>query len=57
MLLVGALFVKKQDKWYLGESCIFPTDACNIGVSQRNPRAPKGIFDASALMKMEGEEN
>ncbi len=54
---VGALFVKKQDKWYLGESCIFPTDACNVGVSQRNPRAPKGIFDASALMKMEGEEN
>lgn len=53
---VGALFIKKQDKWYLGESCIFPTDVCNVGVSDRNPRAPKGIFDEMALMKLEEEK-
>lgn len=45
---VGALFRKKNDKWYMEESCIFPTDACNMGISQRYPKAPIGIFDAMA---------
>ncbi len=45
---VGALFVNKGGKWYIQESCIFPTDVCNMGVSARNPRAPVAIFDDAA---------
>ena len=50
---VGALFRKKQDKWYIEESCIFPTDMCNTGISQRYPKAPVGIFDDLARSQIE----
>lgn len=42
---VGALFVNKGGKWFIEDECIFPTDACNYGISSRHPRAPINIFD------------
>lgn len=50
---VGAVFRKKSDKWYMEESCIFPTDMCNAGISQRYPKAPVGIFDELARSRIE----
>ena len=42
---VSALFVKKAGKWYIEDSCIFPTDACSYGIGWRHPQAPIAIFD------------
>ena len=49
---VSALFVKKAGKWYIEDSCIFPTDVCNYGISSRHPLAPIGIFDATGRKKI-----
>jgi hypothetical protein len=49
---VSALFVKKGGKWFIEDSCIFPTDACSYGISSRHPSAPKGIFDETGRRKI-----
>lgn len=49
---VSALFVKKGGKWYIEDSCIFPTDACSYGISSRHPLAPIGIFDETGRKKI-----
>jgi len=49
---VTALFVKKGGKWFIEDSCIFPTDACSYGISSRHPAAPKGIFDETGRRKI-----
>lgn len=49
---VSALFVKKAGKWYIEDSCIFPTDACSYGIGSRHPQAPIAIFDENGRRKI-----
>ena len=49
---VSALFVKKGGKWYIEDSCIFPTDACSYGIGSRHPQAPIAIFDEMGRRKI-----